>query len=125
MEFGLVLASDLPIYDGFGPEANLVARLQGLQSQAGKLTDGWQASVNIVFEDERFNGSTLHVMGTGLHKREWAIVGGTGEFTLAQGIMYNLLMYGEFQEIELRALYTPMKKVPWTLGVPGDTASQT
>ncbi|RLN34712.1 hypothetical protein C2845_PM03G29690 [Panicum miliaceum] len=40
-------------------------------------------SFNIVFEDDRFKGSTLQGMGITLSENQWAISSGTGEFALA------------------------------------------
>jgi len=34
----------------------------------------------------RFNGSTLQVRGFNHLDREWSIIGGTGEFTMARGV---------------------------------------
>ncbi|CAM0908343.1 unnamed protein product [Alopecurus aequalis] len=126
--FGMLLATDWPIYDGRNPRSNLVARLQGLHAETGKVDEGWHASVTVVFEGQCYKGSTLHLMGTSIGSDEWAIVGGTGEFTLAQGVMYIVDHHdaadASYAELEFRALYTPMKKVPggngensWTLGV--------
>jgi hypothetical protein len=102
------------IYDGVGPDAKVVARAQGLHMYAGK----WHCSFSIVFENERyiyfmhrsifskscsksknlyiyhicrFNGSTLEVNGVIVEKGEWAIVGGTGEFKMATGVIYKKL----------------------------------
>uniref|UniRef100_A0ACD5V295 Uncharacterized protein n=1 Tax=Avena sativa TaxID=4498 RepID=A0ACD5V295_AVESA len=129
LNFGMLIDTDWPIYDGRDPKSNLVARLQGLHAATGKVKAGWHASVTVVLEGGSFKGSTLHLMGTSIGSKEWAIVGGTGEFTLAQGVMYTGKTHtipdvGHFLELEFRALYTPMKKGPtanggnsWTLGV--------
>ena len=37
----------------------------------------------------RFRGSTLQVMGISVEDGEWAIVGGTGQFTMARGVIYK------------------------------------
>jgi hypothetical protein len=55
------------------------------------------------------------VMGTGTNGQEWAIVGGTGEFTQAQGVIYHKLSHniksGEnVDELDVHAFYTPMKR---------------
>ncbi|KAL6897825.1 hypothetical protein ACP4OV_006784 [Aristida adscensionis] len=68
-------------------------------------------------------------MGLGINGNEWAIVGGTGEFTLAQGVIYikSHIVKDEEQIVELniRALYVPIKEPKvggahagntWTLG---------
>lgn len=75
---------DLAVYDGVGPDKKLVARAQGLRASAGN----WHNSFSMVFEDERLKGSTLEIMGASIDKEgEWAIVGGTGVFAMAQGIV--------------------------------------
>lgn len=73
------------IYDGPGSNATLVARAQGLHTYAGN----WQNSFSIVFEVERFKGSTLQVMGISVEEGEWSIVGGTGQFAMANGVIYK------------------------------------
>jgi hypothetical protein len=37
----------------------------------------------------RFKGSTLEVDGVPVEEGEWAIVGGTGEFKMATGVIYK------------------------------------
>uniref|UniRef100_A0A0A9FGW1 Dirigent protein n=1 Tax=Arundo donax TaxID=35708 RepID=A0A0A9FGW1_ARUDO len=82
----------------------------------------------MVFEDGSFEGSTLQVMGPDVERGEWAIIGGTGEFTLAQGVIYKTLHEqrgeGNIMEIDIHAIYTPMErsqsnsgKNVWNLGV--------
>lgn len=114
LQFGLVLATDWPVYDGRDPKSNLVARLQGLHAETGKAKQGWHASATLVFEGGSFKGSTLHLMGTSIADKEWAIVGGTGQLTLAQGVMYTGISYpttdGSYLELEFRAIYIPITK---------------
>ncbi|KAI4969150.1 hypothetical protein ZWY2020_000064 [Hordeum vulgare] len=67
----------------------IIARMQGTHIQAGPVTgNSWRISSSIVFESGRFAESTLQVMGT-LNDiiNKWSIVGGTGEFTRATGII--------------------------------------
>ncbi|CAM0901595.1 unnamed protein product [Alopecurus aequalis] len=68
------------VYDGPTASAKLVARLQGLYYTGGNST------VDLVFTDERFP-STLKFAGNINNTNEMAILGGTGEFALAQGIV--------------------------------------
>ena len=37
----------------------------------------------------RFKGSTFQVMGLDVSEGEWAIVGGTGQFCMATGVIYK------------------------------------
>lgn len=71
------------IYDGPSPDATVVARAQGLHTYAGN----WHNTFSIVFQTERFKGSTLEVMGISVEDGEWAIVGGTGQFAMATGVI--------------------------------------
>ncbi|KAK1677527.1 hypothetical protein QYE76_038375 [Lolium multiflorum] len=87
--FGSIYANDWTMYDGPDPNANLVARVQGVHTNCDMvLPDSWLVCASIVFVDQRFKGSTLKVVGNygGGGVDEWAIVGGTGEFGFAQGV---------------------------------------
>ncbi|XP_078163603.1 dirigent protein 22-like [Carex rostrata] len=114
--FGTVTVNDWPVYDSLGAGANLVARAQGMHVQAAmSYNQIWYNSFSIVFENYRFRGSTLQVMGIGVEfpsPGEWAIVGGTGQFTLAQGVIYKnkVTSTGGTDIIELRinAYYSPV-----------------
>ncbi|CAD6343911.1 unnamed protein product [Miscanthus lutarioriparius] len=76
--------SDFPIYDGPASDASLVARVQGVSIQAGDT----HQIFTIVFENDRFKGSTLLTNGviTG-GSDDWAIYGGTGVFAMASGVI--------------------------------------
>ncbi|CAN6343197.1 unnamed protein product [Urochloa humidicola] len=88
-KMGELAVNNWTVFDGPGSNAKLVARAQGLHINAG----GWHLSYSLVFENEsRYKGSTLQVMGVGNEKgTEWAVVGGTGEFTMATGVIYKRL----------------------------------
>ncbi|CAO2034563.1 unnamed protein product [Urochloa humidicola] len=91
--FGTTAANNWTIHDGPDPKKNaVVARAQGLHLYSGN----WHNSFTIVFENERFKGSALHVMGVNVGDGDWGIVGGTGEFAMAQGVINRKV----FQEIE-------------------------
>lgn len=62
----------------------------------------------------RFKGSTLKLLGSvGPAESEWAIVGGTGELSLAQGVVaYKKVQDGDgmnIRELKFRVFYTPLK----------------
>ncbi|PWZ41898.1 Horcolin [Zea mays] len=80
---GATVVNNWAVYDGPGPGAKLVGRAQGLHILAGN----WVNSFTLVFEDERFSGSTLEVRGITVETGEWAVVGGTGQFAMANGII--------------------------------------
>ncbi|VAI81866.1 unnamed protein product [Triticum turgidum subsp. durum] len=87
-EWGQTLANNWTIYDGVGLNAKLVARAQGLHLYAGT----WHNTFTIVFEIEGFKESTLQVIGASVEKEgEWSIVGGTGEFAMARGVVNKKL----------------------------------
>jgi hypothetical protein len=82
---GAIVVNNWPIYDGAGPGATVVARAQGMHVYAGN----WNNVFSIVFEIQRFKGSTLQVMGISVENGEFAIVGGTGQFAMASGVIYK------------------------------------
>uniref|UniRef100_A0ACD5VKX0 Uncharacterized protein n=1 Tax=Avena sativa TaxID=4498 RepID=A0ACD5VKX0_AVESA len=87
LKVGLTISTKWTISDALGPNANTLAHLVGLA-----LGDGI-SSPTILFDGERFIGSSLHVLGNIEAKRggQCAITGGTGEFTFAQGLLtYNM-----------------------------------
>jgi hypothetical protein len=54
-------------------------------------------------------------MGTVVERGEWAIVGGTGEFALARGVVYKsnakyIPGEGDIIELDIRCLYTPTER---------------
>ncbi|BAS72043.1 Os01g0352400 [Oryza sativa Japonica Group] len=92
--FGITVINDWPITDG----ANTVGRAQGLHFQSGQTSQKW------------FSGSSLQVMGTIPQDGEWSIIGGTGEFVAAQGIVeHNVIQ--EAAAAALRA--APPAGHPW------------
>ncbi|CAN6270239.1 unnamed protein product [Urochloa humidicola] len=122
--FGLTTAYDWPIYDGLNTSSlKPVARGQGQHIQSD--IEGGQCfhTGNIVFEKtSRHPGSTIVFIGNGRGTEgEWAIVGGTGDFTFAQGVIYYKTMkiykkYGNagkdgyLKRLEIRVLYRPVQK---------------
>ncbi|XP_052145174.1 dirigent protein 23-like [Oryza glaberrima] len=90
--FGLTAISDWTILDGPGPNASVVGRAQGMHFQSGHIREKWYTSMNFLFEDTRFNGSMLQVMGTTPQDDQWAILGGTGEFVAAEGIVEHKIV---------------------------------
>jgi len=87
--FGVTAVNDWTICDGPDEStANIVARARGFHISDGKADTNWLFSHSIVFTDARFKGSSLKVLGdfAGTDS-EWAIVGGTGEFAFANGVV--------------------------------------
>jgi len=85
--FGCTNVHDYPIYDSLGPHANIIARAQGLHTEASMNYEDWFYWSSIVFIGERFSGSSFKVIGN-QNEGEWSIVGGTGEFAFTQGTMF-------------------------------------
>ncbi|CAL5089661.1 unnamed protein product [Urochloa decumbens] len=116
---GETVVNNWQVYDGPGSDAKVVARAQGLHIQAGN----WLCSFSLVFENERFSGSTLEVMGITVESGEWAVVGGTGEFAMATGViskkLYERRSDGNIIQLTIRALclrgirYPVIKIGPW------------
>ncbi|KAI5003543.1 hypothetical protein ZWY2020_030703 [Hordeum vulgare] len=124
--FGAIYANDWTMYDGPGPNANLVARAQGVHTGSDmNLGDSWLVCLNIVFVDQRFRGSTLKVVGNygGLPVDEWAIVGGTGEFGFAHGVgtfrKYKEMGNGNMREFNIR-VRCPTLQIPPVPTPPND-----
>ncbi|KAI4996441.1 hypothetical protein ZWY2020_051361 [Hordeum vulgare] len=116
--FGATVVNDWTIHDGPSPTANIVARAQGLHLQAGMTAGNWFVCHNIVFTDDRFKGSTLNVLGNiEGQEGQWAIVGGTGEFAYAQGVVSYKPITSTTQgkvtrELHIRALCITLLKPP-------------
>ncbi|KAJ1703295.1 hypothetical protein LUZ63_003074 [Rhynchospora breviuscula] len=118
--FGEIGIMDVPLW-GHLNETNLIARFQGAAIQSDQKTFGWHLSFSIEFELPALKGSTLMGMGRGLQlttPREFAIVGGTGVFSLATGQIYGrrLSSLDENElwiEFKIVGYYTPMKKPDW------------
>ncbi|KAL8027833.1 hypothetical protein ABFS82_14G119800 [Erythranthe guttata] len=86
--FGLVAAIDDPLTAGPDPDSEKVGRAQGLLASTSLEETSYHMSFNIVFTNEKYNGSTLTIVGANpfLHEyRELAVVGGSGVFRLARG----------------------------------------
>jgi hypothetical protein len=65
--------------------------------------------------ENRFAGSTLQVMGTIPQDGQWSISGGTGELTMARGIVNHKVIeetsISVLYELEIHAYYTPMNSM--------------
>uniref|UniRef100_A0ACD5ZHM1 Uncharacterized protein n=1 Tax=Avena sativa TaxID=4498 RepID=A0ACD5ZHM1_AVESA len=93
------------ISDSAGQVGRIVAFARGINVQT---VDSYLSFV-ITFETERFRGSTLQVMGASIKgEGEWAIVGGTGHFAMARGVIrrtvYEAKGEYEVQELSIDAI---------------------
>ncbi|PWZ16912.1 Salt stress-induced protein [Zea mays] len=76
--------TDSPVFDGRGPDASLVARVQGVATQMGDVRQLY----TVVFQERPLKGSTLVTEGAMTEgSDEWAIYGGTGAFAMARGVI--------------------------------------
>ncbi|XP_037468975.1 dirigent protein 5-like [Triticum dicoccoides] len=88
--FGTTIVHDWTLTETTNSTDTVVACVQGVHVQAGLTKPNrWYTTHNIEFQQGRFAGSTLQVMGitAGLESGQWSIVGGTGHFIMAQGII--------------------------------------
>ncbi|XP_044953299.1 dirigent protein 4-like [Hordeum vulgare subsp. vulgare] len=113
-DFGLTSVTDWAVIDGPNPAtATIVARTKGMQVQADVAGPGWFNYFSMVFEkNSRYNGSSFEAMGINFQtgQGQMAIMGGTGEFAMARGIIkYNALpnppTFQTIKELNIRAFY--------------------
>ncbi|XP_059654963.1 dirigent protein 23-like [Cornus florida] len=95
--FGEVYMMDDLLTVGPEPSSKPVGRFEGLYGSASLSEFSLIMAVNFFFTDGDYNGSTLAVMGSNplLHQyRELSIVGGSGIFRLARGVVtLNTYLY--------------------------------
>lgn len=88
--FGQVTMIDDILRQGSAPDSQIVGRAQGLTGSSSLEESSLIMSMNFVFTTGKYNGSTLSVLGRNPFSskyREMAIVGGSGVFRLAKGII--------------------------------------
>ncbi|KAJ3709107.1 hypothetical protein LUZ61_012812 [Rhynchospora tenuis] len=112
--FGTVVINDWPLTGTPDPNGKVIARAQGMHVQAGTVKSSWYNTFTLVFLNEGFEGSTLEVKGVDVNNGEWGIVGGTGKFSKAHGIIYKKKVQdvpgGDIMEVTILATFTPMQK---------------
>ncbi|KAF8731404.1 hypothetical protein HU200_016465 [Digitaria exilis] len=111
--FGRTEVVAWPVTDGPTPNANIVGHLRGTFVQVDNTTNrAWHFSLGLVFENTRFNGSTLQVSGTSGINGEWSIVGETGQFNMAKGTIKRTSIMDQgtsrISELRIHAHYTPV-----------------
>ncbi|CAM0912686.1 unnamed protein product [Alopecurus aequalis] len=115
--FGMIIVHDWILTSTTNPSDIVVARVEGVHVQSGRTkANQWYTSQNIVFEQGRFAGSTLQVMGLSapIPQGEWSIVGGTGVFRMAQGTIKfkeagnpPSTSEDDVKELDINVFYTP------------------
>ncbi|KAL6847275.1 hypothetical protein ACP4OV_023128 [Aristida adscensionis] len=104
--FGTTIVNDWTLKDAPTPNAKVVGRAQGVHILSDRANVAWYTSLNMVFKGDRFDGSTLQVMGALPPTGEWAIVGGTGNLTMARGtIKHRGAGVAGFRELDIHAFY--------------------
>ncbi|KAM0053145.1 putative dirigent protein [Helianthus debilis subsp. tardiflorus] len=86
--FGAVVMMDNLLTVGPEPNSTRVGRAQGMYASADLNNMSFMMVQNYVFDEERFNGSTLSILGRNpisSPMREFPVVGGTGVFRFAHG----------------------------------------
>jgi len=79
---------DDPLTETPDPSSKLIGRAQGLYAIASKEEAGLLMTMNLMFVDGDYNGSTLAVLGRNMvldDVREMPVVGGSGRFRFARG----------------------------------------
>ncbi|KAK3040152.1 hypothetical protein RJ639_028402 [Escallonia herrerae] len=87
--FGLVSMMDDTLTVGPEPDSEIVGRAQGVYGLVGLEDVGLLMTLNFVFTEGKYNGSTLSVLDRNpvFHKyREMPIVDGSGVFRVARGV---------------------------------------
>ncbi|CAN6163938.1 unnamed protein product [Urochloa humidicola] len=124
---GATVVHNWAIYDGPGPDAKLVARARGLHID----TTGAGLFYNtfcFMFEHGRFKGSTLQAMGVAPKSDdEYSIVGGSGEFALANGVV-NRVVHSREGNTDIDRLtikgFIPVMRDSHTAAIPGSSTMQ-
>nr|WCZ54769.1 dirigent protein 15 [Phryma leptostachya subsp. asiatica] len=86
--FGFMVMIDDPLTLGPNMSSKIVGRAQGIYASADLTNIGLLMVLNFVFTEDKFNGSTLSVLGRNAvfsAVRELPIVGGSGVFRFAHG----------------------------------------
>ncbi|KAL2540832.1 Dirigent protein 19 [Abeliophyllum distichum] len=86
--FGMVSMIDNPLTTGPELSSKMVGRAQGFYALASQEEIGLLMTMNFVFAEGKYNGSTITVMGRNAvfnKVREMPVIGGSGLFRFARG----------------------------------------
>ncbi|KAH6821214.1 hypothetical protein C2S53_010328 [Perilla frutescens var. hirtella] len=112
--YGLIRVMDDPLTIGPEPDSNIIGRVQGTNGGSSLEEIGLLMILNFLFVEGEYNGSTLSVLGRDAlldEYREMPIVGGTGVFRLARGIItaqtvwFNMTTEDAVLELTATVLY--------------------
>ncbi|KAK1369402.1 Dirigent protein [Heracleum sosnowskyi] len=87
--FGMTNIMDDPLTAGPEYTSKPVGRAQGLYSAASMEDLSLLCVMNFVFTDDKYNGSTITILGYNpilRQRRELPVIGGTGVFRMARGV---------------------------------------
>ncbi|GLJ32160.1 hypothetical protein SUGI_0647450 [Cryptomeria japonica] len=88
LNFGTVIVIDDLVTEGPKPSSKAIARAKGLYANSDLKGTNFDLQFSVVFENQKYNGSTLEIQGADRYlqkKREVSVVGGTGHFRYARG----------------------------------------
>ncbi|CDP16945.1 unnamed protein product [Coffea canephora] len=88
--FGATFVFDDPMTVGPEPSSKVIGRAHGVYSSVSKKDASLIVILNLAFNDGQFKGSTLSVLGSyplSQKYKEMPILGGSGAFRLARGIV--------------------------------------
>ena len=88
--FGATYVFDDPMTVGPEPSSKVIGRAHGVYSSVSKEDASLIVILNLAFNDGQFKGSTLSVLGSyplSQKYKEMPILGGSGAFRLARGIV--------------------------------------
>ncbi|KAJ1274559.1 hypothetical protein BS78_05G071200 [Paspalum vaginatum] len=104
-----------PIKDGTGASANTTGHAKGLTTQENGQDSTWVIMMNLVFDNGSHAGSSLQVMGQHGASGQWSVMGGTGNLTMARGIIKYNTLYQDADsrtiEMQIYAYCTPMESI--------------
>lgn len=112
--FGLIRMMDDVLTVGPKPDSKILGRAQGIYASASLESFNLLMTLNLVFTDGEYNGSSLSVLGhnPAFEKyREIPILGGSGYFRFARGIAtahtvsYNVTSQGVAVEYHVLVLH--------------------
>ncbi|TVU15724.1 hypothetical protein EJB05_39262 [Eragrostis curvula] len=111
--FGTTVISDWIVTENPGHGTTVVARAKGMHFLTSKTdNDNWVTLMIIDFQGTRFKGSTIQVMGFIPVEGQWSIIGGTGQLTLARGVVnHNIYQHvgsARTYQLNFRVFYTPL-----------------
>ncbi|KAK4477206.1 hypothetical protein RD792_016420 [Penstemon davidsonii] len=88
--FGLVAVLDDPVRTGPTPDSEIIGRAQGLFAFASLEETSLHMTFDLVFTSGDYNGSSISIVGHNPYlnqNREMSVVGGTGAFRFARGVV--------------------------------------